>query len=194
MEFCNRHFLIWVSALEAGANNFEGIPHRIAELLFYVIAPLREIEGQQGMKKLRTVLIVEDAEDDAFLLRRALEKTDFETDRIQIMVNGHEARCYLEGLGIYSDRKKYPYPDVIFTDLKMPVMNGFELLRWIKDNPVYQVIPTIVLSSSNDRMDVKRAFMEGANCYFMKPATQDDNVEMLKLIFNFWNRTELPQI
>ncbi|MBA4147460.1 MAG: response regulator [Verrucomicrobia bacterium] len=146
------------------------------------------------MKKIRTVLIVEDTEDDAFLLKRALAKAGFPSEQVHLLQNGKEAQDYLEGTGPYVDRKKFPYPDIIFTDLKMPVMNGFELLRWIKANPVYQVIPTIVLSSSKDKLDVKRSFMEGANCYFMKPHSQEENVEMLKLIFNFWNKNELPEI
>ena len=146
------------------------------------------------MKKIRTVLIVEDAEDDAFLLQRALAKSSFSGDHVHIVANGREAQQYLEGVGQYVDRQKHPFPDIIFTDLKMPIMNGFELLKWLKENPVYQVIPTVVLSSSNDKLDVRRAFFEGANSFFMKPNKHEESVAMLSLIFDFWERNELPEI
>lgn len=169
--------------------HFRDFPELVCRLCRYSLG----MRGN-GMKKIRTVLIVEDAEDDAFLLKRALSKSTFTGEHVHIVANGKEAQDYLEGIGDYEDRQRYPIPDIIFTDLKMPIMNGFELLKWLKENPVFQVIPTVVLTSSNDKLDVRRAFFEGANCYFMKPGSHEDSVSALSLIFDFWECNELPSI
>jgi CheY-like chemotaxis protein len=146
------------------------------------------------MQKIQNILLVEDSPDDVLFMQRALTKTGFNIEHLKVVSDGGEAIKYLQGLAPYSDRKAFPFPNVIFTDLKMPQVNGFDLLHWLKMNPVYQVIPTVVMSSSDDQFDVKRAFFEGANCYFKKPPILDELTSLILLIFQFWSNNELPKV
>ena len=82
---------------------------------------------------------------------------DSATDPIQIVRDGIEAIAYMMGEGKYSDRQKYAYPTFIITDLKMPRADGFAVLEFLKGNPQWKVIPTIVLSASADLDDIKTA-------------------------------------
>src|SRR5689334_13159409 len=115
------------------------------------------------------ILIAEDDPNDGFLLQRAFKKIGFK-GRIYISKDGEEAKEYLKAEGQFSDRTKFPPARVLLTDLKMPRCDGFELLRWLRDNPSCRVIPTVVFSASAQEEDVTRAYELGANCYFCKPS------------------------
>lgn len=106
--------------------------------------------------------------------------------------NGEEAVLYLRGKGQFSDRSKYPLPNVVLTDLNMPGMDGFELLQWLRRNPQYSIIPAIVYSSSHLEQDVCKAYSLGANSYIAKPTSIHDMVEILRLIYEYWSRCECP--
>lgn len=137
------------------------------------------------------VLIAEDDENDAFLLRRAIAKVD-PLATFHIVDNGADAIAYMKGDGKYADRDKYPFPRVLITDLKMPKFNGFELLAWLLEHPDCNVIPKVVLSASNQTEDIVKAYQLGANIYFKKPGRYEELVTFVELNFRMWSLAELP--
>lgn len=139
------------------------------------------------------ILLVEDNDDDISLLKRAFLKAGIDAP-VHSCSDGAEAIEYLHGEGNYSDRNKFPFPRVLITDLKMPRCSGFDLLQWLDQHPDCSVIPTIVLTSSREEKDVKKAFELGANCYFQKPSTFTELCELVRLSHEFWSRSILPAI
>lgn len=140
-----------------------------------------------------TILLVEDDDNDILLIERALKK-HYVDKPVHIARNGHDAIEYLSGHGRFSDRAKYPFPDVVITDLKMPKMSGFELLAWLDEHQEYRVIPTIVLSSSQEDSDVTRAYDLGANTYMVKPTDFDGLGKMVKTIKDYWSLSIKPKM
>jgi CheY-like chemotaxis protein len=114
-------------------------------------------------------LLVEDNEDDAFFMQRAFEEAGL-TNPLHIVSNGEEAIAYIAGRNGFSDRIKFPLPNLVFLDLKMPGMDGFDVLVWIRQEGKLQV-PVAVLTSSPEEIDRKRARELGADCYLLKPPT-----------------------
>src|SRR4051812_35711750 len=94
----------------------------------------------------------------------------------------------------YSDRKKFAYPTFIITDLKMPRADGFAVLEFLKGNPQWAVVPTIVLSASSDLDDIKKSYMLGANSYHVKPHSQEKLEKQLSVIHNYWMSCEVPEV
>jgi CheY-like chemotaxis protein len=138
-----------------------------------------------------TVLIAEDSDLDYQLLEHALAATKAHI-AVRRANDGFEVLKYLKGEGAFSDRVDHPFPHVVIVDLKMPLMTGFDVLEWIRDNPAYRVIPTIVLSTSTESSDVQRAYELGANTYFTKPSTLPDLQDMCMHLAEYWNRAEIP--
>lgn len=139
-----------------------------------------------------TILLAEDDENDILLVTQALKKIGF-TESVYICRDGEEATLYLEGGGRYSDRRLFPFPSIIITDLKMPRKGGMEILQWLKDHPECHVIPVIILSASNEPNDIRDAYRAGANCYLKKPSTFDQLQQLLKATFDFWSVCEKPE-
>ena len=137
------------------------------------------------------VLLAEDSEDDLFLMRRAFRKAGVNNRVIEVR-DGDEAITYLEGKGRYFDRKQYPLPCVIITDLKMPKVNGFELLRWLHERPEFHPVPKLVLSSSDEPRDREEAASLGACGYFVKPGAVTDLVKVVAEINEDWISQHCP--
>lgn len=114
-------------------------------------------------------LLVEDNEDDAFFMERAFKDAGLRNP-LRVVTNGEQAIEYLAGRKGFADREKFPNPDMIFLDLKMPGMDGFEVLAWIRQERKLEV-PVAVLTSSPEEIDRKRARELGADCYLLKPPT-----------------------
>ena len=131
------------------------------------------------------VLLAEDNEDDAHLVQLAMTRASIDQP-LQVVADGVEAIEYFCGRGRYADRQKFPFPRILITDLKMPRMNGFEVLEWLGHHPECSVIPTIVFSASAQEADVDRAYRLGACAYFRKPATLGELIQLLTVIFQFW--------
>src|SRR5690242_13667165 len=127
----------------------------------------------QALKAQAPILVVEDNENDALLIRRTLKKAGL-PNRALFLKTGERAICYLVGLGRYSDRKKYPLPAVLLLDLKLPGMNGFEVLERIRANPVCHDLRVVVLTSSEALKDVSKAYSLGANSFLVKPLEFDN--------------------
>jgi CheY-like chemotaxis protein len=140
-----------------------------------------------------TILVAEDEPNDVLLLRKALMRAGIENP-IQIVGDGSEAIKYLQGEGEYADRVHHPFPSIIFTDLKMPRLGGFEILKWLRDHPHCNVIPVIVLSASAEDKDIKEAYDLGANAYLVKPARLGELQQMMQISFKFWNQCAKPAV
>ncbi|MDB6029922.1 MAG: chemotaxis protein CheY [Verrucomicrobiales bacterium] len=145
------------------------------------------------MNKKRPILIVEDCEEDIDLLEIAIRKAKI-TAQTQVVRNGQEAIDYLHGLGKFSDRQSYPFPGVIFLDLKMPRLNGFDVLEDLKGHEHCKIVPVMLLTASALDEDVIRAYQLGANCYMQKPATLEELVALVDLAFRFWGACVLPPV
>ena len=89
---------------------------------------------------------MEDDEDDAWLLERAL--TSLQITNFKIVQDGKEGIAYLTGAGKYADRKRWPLPELIITDLKMPLVDGLEVLKWLREQEDFKRIPTLVMTAS----------------------------------------------
>ena len=139
------------------------------------------------------MLLVEDDDNDIFLVRKATESGG-EGHAVCAVHDGLEAIDYLKGVGPYADRRRFPIPNVVLTDLKMPKMNGFEFLEWVRANSHFSVIPTIVYSSSRIDTDVRRAYQLGANSYIAKPSNLAAMVEILRTIYHYWSHCECPAV
>jgi CheY-like chemotaxis protein len=137
------------------------------------------------------ILLVDDSPEDAFFISRALEKVGL-GDCVRVVDDGEEAIRYLCGEGQYADRHKFPFPSVILSDLKMPRVSGFELLRWVRAHPECTVIPTILFSSSAIESDVREAYRLGANSYMVKPTSSQELEKLMRLAAEYWGRCERP--
>lgn len=123
-----------------------------------------------------TILHVEDSDDDAFLLDRALTRSGvfFQLRRVK---DGMQAIEYLQGTGHFADRDAHPFPSLVLLDLKLPQMDGFDVLSWTSARPDFARLPIFVLSSSDLPEDVSRATSLGARDYFVKSTRFKDVVE-----------------
>jgi len=114
-----------------------------------------------------TILFAEDSEDDMLLIQRAFEKAQFPF-ALQFVSDGVVATEYLRGLNRFADRVRFPAPLVLLTDLKMPRMDGFQLLSWVRSHEPWREIPVIVITGSEQSEDCQRAMDLGANSYVVK--------------------------
>lgn len=116
-----------------------------------------------------TVLLVEDDPDDRLIAQHAFERIA-PGIRLKISVDGEAAVAYLSGEGAYSCRAEYPLPQVVLLDLKLPRKSGLEVLQWIRGQAALHDLPVFILSSSQERGDIERAYAFGANSYLVKQA------------------------
>jgi CheY-like chemotaxis protein len=105
---------------------------------------------------------------------------------LQVIGDSQEAIAYLSGKDKFSDRRRFPLPDLALLDLKMPRLNGFDLLTWIRRDPTLRRLPVVVLSSSNHLADVTRAYDIGANSYLVKPIDFAALVELARSVLQYW--------
>jgi CheY-like chemotaxis protein len=116
------------------------------------------------------ILIAEDEDDEAFLLQRAFKKAAI-TNPIRRVNNGEQAIEYLAGTGSFADRVQYPLPILVLLDLNMPKKSGFEVLEWIRAQPLLKALAVDILSGSSREEDIEKALKLGANLYLKKPIT-----------------------
>ena len=140
------------------------------------------------------ILLAEDEEDYVLLIRHAFEKGNI-LNPLYVVHNGQEVIQYLKGDGKYSDRDEFPLPDLLLLDLKMPRVNGFEVLKWIREQPGLSALRVLVLTSSDEIRDVNMAYQLGANSFLVKPMDFQNVTEMSKLIREFWLRvSKTPEV
>ncbi len=131
------------------------------------------------------ILLAEDEEDYVLLIKHAFQKAAI-PNPLHVVWNGEEAIAYLRGTGKYSDREEYPLPDLLLLDLKMPRVNGFEVLQWIRSQPGLSTLRVLVLTSSDQIRDVNEAYQAGANSFLVKPSDFEDVIQLSRLIQDFW--------
>ena len=105
---------------------------------------------------------------------------------LQHAADGNQAIAYLNGAGAYADREEFPFPDLVLLDLRMPRLDGFEVLQWIRDNPATKTLPVVVLAGSSFRADVRRALELGANSYAAKPGKFEELQVLIDQIADVW--------
>lgn len=126
----------------------------------------------------QTILLAEDNEDDVFIFQRALAAAKI-TNPLQIVNDGESTLAYLAGTGGYADRIRFPVPMLVMLDLKMPRVNGLEILKWIREQRHLDGVSVVVLTSSAEERDITRAYQLGARSYLVKPPTAATLTEML---------------
>src|SRR6202000_3440200 len=131
------------------------------------------------------ILLAEDGEDYVLLIQRAFAQAKI-PNPVHIVWNGQEAISYLKGDGKYSNREEYPLPDLFLLDLKRPRMNGFEVIKWVREQPGLAALRVLVLTSSDQIRDVNEAYRLGANSFLVKPMDFQDFAQLSRLIQEFW--------
>jgi CheY-like chemotaxis protein len=132
------------------------------------------------------VLIADDDSNDIFFLRRAFQKAGLNHPVLDVP-DGERAIHYLSGEANYADRSQFPLPSLMFLDLKMPKVSGFEVLKWLSEQKRrFPNLKVVVLSSSGLQSDIQKAKDLGAHDYRVKPADIDDMITMVKEIANRW--------
>lgn len=149
---------------------------------------------EEGLKVMQTILLVEDSSVDILLMQRAFRDRIFTNISLQIVRDGDAAVFYLNGDGEYSDRDRYPLPAIILLDLKLPRRSGHDVLAWLKQQPQLKRLPVVILTSSNQTLDVRRAYDLGVNSYLVKPVGFASLSEMMQSFGEYWlNYTQLPE-
>lgn len=143
--------------------------------------------------RLKNMLLVDDDAIDRDFIEASLRENGV-ADRIFAFQNSSQAIRYLAGEGVYADREEYPYPTMVITDLRMTNGDGFELLDYLKRDPNCAIVPVLVLSSSDDEDDVKRAYRMGASSFIQKPQELDGLREVLKTFYDYWEMCILPTV
>jgi CheY-like chemotaxis protein len=132
-----------------------------------------------------TILVVEDDPTDVFLLRRALAKTNL-AYQLRFVSDGQSALNYLEGLAPYADRQTFPLPELVLLDLRVPVLDGFDVLRRLGSHPRFGRLPVFVLSASTFDNDRALARNLGAKAYYVKSGDPRDAANMFKQLGRQW--------
>ncbi len=131
------------------------------------------------------ILLVEDNPNDAEMALRALKKNNL-ANNVLVVGDGAEALDYLYARGKFSDKQFNNRPKIILLDLKLPKVDGKEVLRVIKNDPKKKVIPVIVLTSSKEERDIMETYQLGVNSYIVKPVDFDKFVDSVRELGLYW--------
>ena len=131
------------------------------------------------------ILAADDEETDCLLLKLALKQAGLPNPLVLVQ-DGQAAVDYLTGAPPYDNRADHPLPGLLLLDLKMPRMNGFEVLEWLANRPDFKHVPVVVLSSSSDEADIEQARRMGACDYRVKPHDFRKLISLLQEVANRW--------
>ena len=138
------------------------------------------------------VLMAEDSEHDIRAVQRIWKKKGIRNP-LRIVKDGEECMEYLLREGRYSDPESSPRPGVLLLDINLPRMNGFEVLRQIKQTPILKRLPVVILTTSSEQEDMALSYDLGANAFLTKPLGMD-NLGSILVAFNlFWELVRLPE-
>jgi two-component system response regulator len=133
----------------------------------------------------KVVLLVEDNDDDIELTKRSFEKQPVPL-KIEVAHDGQEACDFLFGHGTSPEKQRSELPDLILLDLKMPKLDGFEVLSRIRANPLTKYIPVVILTSSSQMSDKIQAYAAGANSFVCKPVNFNEFLETTRQLATYW--------
>ena len=134
--------------------------------------------------KEKSILLVEDNPDDEELTIRCLRKASIDNE-IHVMRDGSEALDFLFGEGEYAGRGG-ALPGLVLLDLKLPKLNGIDVLNRMRQDPRTRLVPVVVLTSSSEEEDMLSSYRSGANSYVRKPVDYDDFVDAVTQLGVFW--------
>jgi CheY-like chemotaxis protein len=136
------------------------------------------------------ILLAENSSDDELLFRRVIKKAGIENP-VAVVRNGADTIAYLEGTGVFEDRKQYPPPGILFLDLKMPGVDGFDVLEWLNHHPrIREGLLIIVLSHLGESKEIRRAYELGADSFLPKPFAAEDWENLIKHFDGYWMRLD----
>jgi two-component system response regulator len=148
------------------------------------IAKTLSLEGGKTMEN-RVVLLVEDNPDDVELTLRAFRKNNI-SNKVVVAKDGVEALDYLFGTGVHTGRDVKDMPIIVLLDLKLPKIDGLEVLKRIRKNESTRLLPVVILTSSAEQKDVIDGYSLGANSYVRKPVNFEQFVEAIKHLGLYW--------
>jgi CheY-like chemotaxis protein len=137
------------------------------------------------MNELAHILLVEDNRMDAELTLDAFHEAKL-VNTIHVASNGEIALDYLFGRGKYADRNTFPMPNLVLLDLKLPGIDGFEVLRQVKTTPILKRLPVVILTSSKEEGDRALSDDHGANSYLVKPVSFEGFLGVVRQIEGYW--------
>ena len=138
-----------------------------------------------AIKQSQAILLVEDNPNDAELTLLALQKNNV-TNRVDVARDGAEALEYLFATGVYANRDPRDLPQLVLLDLRLPKLDGMEVLERIRANPRTRRLPVVILTSSNEETDLARCYDHGANSYIRKPVDFEHFIEAVKQLGMYW--------
>jgi CheY-like chemotaxis protein len=133
----------------------------------------------------KTILLVEDNLDDVDLTLRALKKNNIRNE-VTVVYDGAEALDFLFGTGKYADRDLTVMPTVILLDLKLPRVDGLEVLRQLRANELTKLLPVVILTSSKEEQDIVNGYSLGVNSYVRKPVDFNQFAEAVSHLGLYW--------
>ena len=139
-----------------------------------------------------TILLVEDDDGHARLLEKNLRRGGVVNQLVRV-ADGQEAVDYVCRTGSYEDSVRYPFPNVVLLDVRMPRLDGFEVLAYLKSDPALMTIPVIMLTSTDNQHEINRAYEMGANGYVVKPVSMESFVDRVVKLGMFIEVIELPE-
>lgn len=139
----------------------------------------------------KTILLVEDNPDDEALTLRALKRNNI-LNEVVVARDGAEALDYLFARGAHSDRDAGKLPEVVLLDLKLPKLDGLEVLRRIRDEPLTRRLAVVILTSSNEERDIIAGYDLGANSYIRKPVDFNQFMEAVRQLGVYWLVLNVP--
>ena len=140
------------------------------------------------------ILLVEDNPDDVDLALNALERYHI-ANRIHVVRDGAEALDYMFARGVYAERDVNHTPRVVLLDLKLPLIDGLEVLRQVKADPRTQPVPIVVMTASREERDIVESYRLGVNSYIAKPVDFEQFTEAMRTLGLYWlllNEPPLP--
>jgi len=133
----------------------------------------------------KIILLVEDNPDDELLTLMAFKDNNI-TNEVIVARDGEEALDYLFGAGVYKDRDLSIPPQVVLLDLKLPKVDGLEVLKTIRSNPITELLPVVILTSSKEEVDILKSYQLGANSYIRKPVDFEQFSEAIRQLGLYW--------
>jgi CheY-like chemotaxis protein len=137
------------------------------------------------MTKSAPILVADDEKNDIFFLRRAFQKAGLTTEIFEVP-DGEQAEKYLAGEELFSDRNRFPMPYLLLLDIKMPKRDGFDVLKWLQGRTEFKDLTVVMLSSSSQDSDIRKARELGARDYFVKPSDFDQLTQVVQTLAERW--------